>query len=195
MKGDNCNVEGCNRILTTRTLICTSCSSRRKLGKPYPIPNKAIKSLKERFWLKVKKQDMGCWNWIGGKTGSGYGALQDKNKFILSHRLSWEIHNNKSIPSEMSICHRCDNPACVNPSHLFLGTHADNMADKIKKGRALGAHLGATHPFAKLDEFKVKEIRQLMALKIRQRTIAKIYQISSSTICDIKFNRTWSHVK
>ena len=195
MKGGNCNIEGCKRVLTTNTLICSSCSGRRKLGKPYPMPNKVIKPLEERFWLKVKIIDNGCWEWVGALTGAGYGAIEDKGKYWLTHRLSWEIHNHKSIPDGMSICHQCDNPACVNPSHLFLATHSENMKDKAKKGRSKGAHLGDEHPFSKLDEQQVKEIKTLLASKVKQRLISKTYGISPSAVSDIKFNRTWSHVK
>lgn len=195
MIGDICNIEGCARILTTRTLVCQSCFTRKKLGKPYPVANKEILPLKERFWSNVKKYEDGCWIWLGAKTGAGYGVIQDKKISYSSHRLSWEIHHDKSIPVGMNICHRCDNPACVNPSHLFIGTHADNMTDKAKKGRALGAHLGSKHPFSKLDEQQVKEIKTLLTSKIKQRLISKTYGISPSSVSDIKFNRTWSHVK
>jgi hypothetical protein len=78
----------------------------------------------------------GCHVWTGSKYGRGYGNLQ-----IATHRLAWELANGP-IPEGLSILHRCDNPACCNPDHLFLGTQADNMADKVRKGRARGPRVG-----------------------------------------------------
>jgi hypothetical protein len=86
-----------------------------------------------RFWPRVRKTDT-CWLWIGHKSRPGYGALNLKGKHVRVHRFSWLLHFGE-IPTGMSILHRCDVRNCVNPSHLFLGTQADNMKDAGKKGR------------------------------------------------------------
>ena len=96
-----------------------------------------IKTLKARFWEKVDKTD-DCWVWISSKISSkpnrGYGRIWVNGKPELAHRISWEIANGP-IPKGMQVLHRCDNPSCVRPDHLFLGTQRDNMQDSIEKGR------------------------------------------------------------
>lgn len=92
----------------------------------------------ERFWLYVEKTD-NCWTWTGATNKDGYGQINSRNatRRILAHRLSWMIHFG-GIPSGLFVCHACDNPPCVRPDHLFVGTAMDNMRDMIKKGRAKG---------------------------------------------------------
>ena len=87
----------------------------------------------ERFWVKVVRGP-DCWNWNGGKLVEGYGRFVDRGKYVLAHRVSWEIHNGP-IPEGLCVLHRCDNPPCTNPDHLFVGTHGDNARDRAAKGR------------------------------------------------------------
>ena len=89
--------------------------------------------LGDRFGTKVQSGS-GCWEWTGTRTKRGYGQLGVSGKTKWAHRVSWEI-NNGPIPDGLFVCHHCDNPPCVRPSHLFLGTHQDNMRDMAEKGR------------------------------------------------------------
>lgn len=97
------------------------------------------KSLEERFWSKVEKGGPNdCWPWQGTKNRLGYGTIDlrlTEGKLVMAHRVSWGLANSTNPPNEMFVCHSCDNPGCVNPAHLWLGTPRDNMRDMIAKGR------------------------------------------------------------
>jgi len=114
------------------------CQTKRKNTFCDLICRKAFHSISNRFWKKVDKSDgQGpkgqCWQWIASKDTCGYGLLKPTS----AHRVSWEIHNGP-IPDSLSVLHRCDNPPCVRPEHLFLGTQKDNMQDRLAKGRYRG---------------------------------------------------------
>lgn len=91
----------------------------------------------ERFWAKVNKTDS-CWLWTANTSPQGYGSWGCNKRSLRAHRVAYYLHNGP-IAAGLSVCHRCDTPACVNPAHLFLGTHTDNMRDSLKKGRHIAS--------------------------------------------------------
>ena len=146
-----------------------------------------------KFWARVKKSS-GCWEWTGYYTPSGYGRMRIENKHRLMHRLSWEMKNGP-IPDGMQVCHHCDNPPCVKPSHLFLGTQMDNVKDMIAKGRwRAGDRRGERNACSKLNKDKVVKIKCLLRRKVNQGTIGKMFGVGSRAISAIKRGKTWNHV-
>lgn len=151
-----------------------------------------IQSIEERFWKHVdKKLDNECWEWKGAKVRGGYGNIGTiEKKNARSHQLSWEIHNGE-IPDGMCVCHICDNPICVNPNHLFLGTLRDNAQDMIKKGRRHDTG-GENNGHAKLTWRKVRAIRKrYIPYKITQQKLAKEYGVTTSIISEVINGNTW----
>lgn len=145
-----------------------------------------------RFWEKVNKDaPNGCWEWTGSRTRFGHGQLHVNGKAVLAHRFAWELTNG-AIPNGMGICHHCDNPTCVNPAHLFLGTQADNSADMVKKDRSLR---GTRHFNAKLTESQVAEIRcKYVRNVVTCRILADEYGVEMTTIHAIVRRKNWSHI-
>jgi hypothetical protein len=140
-----------------------------------------------RVMGKVSVGQSGCWEWTAHKDANGYGGIGFSGKKKLAHRVMYELRNGP-IPDGACVCHSCDNPACVNPDHLFLGSHAENMADMASKGRA---PKGETHVAAKLTEADVLAIR---AETGTQQEIAAKYGISTSQVSRIRLGQTWKHV-
>jgi hypothetical protein len=147
------------------------------------------KTAKDRFEKKFLVTP-GCWLWQKGKR-NGYGQFDLKGKTVSPHRASYEFYVGK-IPDGLRVLHKCDNPPCVNPDHLFLGTDRDNVADCIKKGRAKRLRfLGGENGRAKLTQESALKIR---ADKRKLIEIAADYGVTSTTVCDIKAGRRWKHI-
>lgn len=157
------------------------------------------KTILERFAEKYEiDPDTGCWNWTGAKSSFGHGSLRVSGKSLGAHRISWELHCGE-IPLKMEICHHCDNPKCVNPDHLFLGTHQDNIRDMATKGRG-GKTRGEATNTAQLTEAIILEIRHSYKMNVSIygcHTISKLaeyFGVPSSTIRKIVTRNTWKHI-
>lgn len=156
----------------------------------------ARKTMEERFWSKVDRAGDGeCWCWNGTKI-SGYGIvvlwIDKKRKHKRAHRLSYEL-NIGPIPEGMEVCHRCDNPPCVNPAHLFLGTHGDNVRDMHRKGRwNPGNRNGERNGRAKLTAANVKSIRRLREKGWTQQRIADKFGVSQPLVGLILRGKVWN---
>lgn len=130
-------------------------------------------------------KDSGCWNWNLSLSVDGYGRCFFNGVNVRAHRLSYELRYGE-FPRHLVVCHKCDNPKCVNPDHLFLGTVKDNMADKKLKGRAKGINKGSKNGMAKISEEDIKEIHYLLEIGLRQKDIGYIYGLTQSHISRLK---------
>jgi hypothetical protein len=139
----------------------------------------SAEQVEDRFWSKVDKSGE-CWVWTGCRTRSGYGRFNFRGRVLNAQRACWEIVHGP-VAAELFVCHRCDNPPCVNPAHLFLGTPADNVADKIAKGRAADVR-GARHPRARLNRSIIESIRAAALAGSPPRRVAAQFGVSPSTV-------------
>lgn len=154
-----------------------------KTGRPPKPPE-------DRFWKKVNKEGPnGCWVWTGANV-RGYGSLLihgENGPAVRAHRFSYEMANGK-IPDGLLVCHKCDNRRCVNPSHLFLGTHQDNTDDMMRKGRG---PTGERQGRSKLRAVQIPEIKSLVASGTSKRQAAFRYGVSVQTVCNIISGKSW----
>jgi len=148
--------------------------------------------ISERFWDKVdKRSDNECWEWKAYKTPEGYGQFGVKNIIFKAHRVAWMLHTGDTLYNGEFVLHKCDNPSCVNPNHLFLGNNQLNMADKASKGRSNG-ELNNSH---KLTEQQVIQIRQAHQNGTTKYKLARKYDVSNGCITKIVTRQTWRHIE
>jgi hypothetical protein len=153
------------------------------------------------FWSKVTKSTFdACWPWTGAMSKTnGYGVLKWNTKRYKAHQIAWKIYFGavpvEPNPSYHGICvlHKCDNPSCCNPNHLFIGTQTDNIKDMIIKRRRR-SYIGERNPSAVLSRHQVIEIKQLLENKTPTRAIAARYHVGNTTICHIKYGETWKDI-
>lgn len=149
-------------------------------------------SYQRRFWSKVAKSD-GCWTWTGRRLPKGYGQISLPGRGagnLYAHRVSWRLHHG-AIPAGLFVCHRCDNRACVNPAHLFLGTPRNNVDDCVAKRRHT---IGERHPNARLKEAQVLDIRARFGSGTAICTMAREFGVSKATVSGIISRRNWRHL-
>jgi len=141
-----------------------------------------------RFWVA---RESGCHEWTGYKTSLGYGMFW-LGKVVSAHRAAWMLH--KGEPPTKHVCHSCDNPSCVNPDHLFLGTHQDNMRDMRAKSRGPAPLPGSKNPQAKLHESQIPFIRYWLLIGHSQAKVADAFGVSERLINMIAHRKAWAHV-
>jgi len=164
----------------------------------YSVPGRHtyVEPLEIRFWRFVEPMmdDRGCWIWTGNRAVKlPYGRIRFHGKMMPAHRASWLLHRGP-IPDALWVLHSCDNPPCVNPSHLFLGTALDNARDKVTKGRGsfiVPDNSGTNNGHAKLTESDVREIRARRAAGETLRSIGDRFGICNQNVSFIAARRTW----
>jgi predicted DNA-binding protein (UPF0251 family) len=161
----------------------------------------------ELFWSRIPSREPDtCWLWTGYRNAGGYGRLRHQGRLWLAHRVAWTLTQGP-IPDGLDVLHQCDVPACCNPAHLWVGTDADNSADRERKGRCHRI-TGPAHHFygkpelkqgvlnaaAKLTENNIREIRACYLVMANQEELAREYGVSQTTISRIVLRQTWRHI-
>lgn len=148
----------------------------------------------ERFRERYKTNPKtGCWDWLSTKDRDGYGQFKLNGKQWKAHRLSWTLYLGE-IPEKLFVCHRCDNPGCVNPEHLFLGTAMDNNRDTVEKGRDRKAS-GKNNGHARITEIDVLEIRRLYATgDYTYNQLADVFGLKGSHVWKIVQKKLWRDI-
>lgn len=145
---------------------------------------------KESFDSKHKKTDNGCWEWVATKNQDGYGRIKRFGKLESAHRVSYELY--KGELGDKHVLHSCDNPSCVNPEHLWLGTHLENQQDKARKGRAKANPMpGEKHPKHKLNTEQALFIKDSV---LPVRTLMHMFSVSEMLIYGIRNGTKWKHL-
>jgi hypothetical protein len=188
MATKSCSVDGCDRPFYGVGYCEKHYRRVRKTGssdsaKGHHLP------LSEKFFMNVIKSD-GCWTW-SGPTYKGYGRVWVDGKNMRAHRASWLLANG-DIPAGLLVLHKCDNASCVNPAHLYVGTHQDNMRDKVERDRC--AHSDRKGEKGGRTVLTADDVLRIRADSRMNKDLATEYGVDSSTISDIKRRKSWTHI-
>lgn len=200
-RGGICSAEGCTKEVYAKGLCNKHWRRFHKRGdySDDSLRNDSQLSIEERLLKNRIITIKGCWEWTKQKDKDGYGIISIKDKPYRVHRVSYKQFIGE-IPKRMFILHKCDNPSCFNPEHLFVGSHDDNMTDMLSKVRQCK---GESHPIHKLTEEDAKDIKERFKsfVSFEQRSytsqckeIAEIYNVSCKLIRNIYVNKAWKHV-
>lgn len=187
-----CSVPKCSEFARSKGMCPSHYMRERRYGDPLGGGLRQIRGTVEERLLKMIEIDpiTGCWIWSRDCTDFGYGQMSVDGHPRLVHQVSYETFIGPRVV-DMLVLHRCDNPPCCNPEHLYLGTAQDNMNDMVARGRDRKAR-GEASGTAKLTEQQVREIR---ASDLLLRQLVERYGVSERTIIEVRARRTWKHVK
>lgn len=133
---------------------------------------------------RIEVSPAGCWEWTELRCNRGYGMVRIAQKWFRAHRMAMHVFKDFDLKSKLLVCHTCDNPPCVNPAHLFIGTPKDNARDAVRKGRWVN-NAGERHPQLKLSTDDLWEIKRLYDSGSKQRELAKMYNVSQQHVSKI----------
>lgn len=193
---DVCQCKGCERDAIYLGMCNRHYRRLQKYGSPFVTKLHALRGMpaERRFARLHKKMESGCWEWIGPVEKDGYGvfsATWNGTAYKRAHRFSWAFHNLSEIPEDMVVCHKCDNPRCVNPDHLWLGSTLENNSDRAKKGRN-HVQSGERSNAAILTE---SQVRSILSDSRPYAEIAHAYGVAMTTISGIKNRVSWAHLE
>lgn len=157
--------------------------------------SEADERLRNRFWSKVARSPVadGCWEWTAYRTPYGYGQFTlAKGHFVLAHNVAFAMTQGQILPGQV-IRHRCDNPPCVRPEHLLIGSQRDNALDSVERGRARRSR-GEDHPVAQLTEEAVRKLRRTPYYFGMYQELAGVYGVSGHALSDARRGKTWRWV-
>lgn len=163
----------------------------------YAVRTTIRRDWRERLWEKIDRRGPSeCWPWTGSRDGRGYGmfmfsSIRDVKRNMKAHRAAY-VSENGPVPDDVFVCHRCDNPPCCNPAHLFPAHHQGNVDDMVAKGRHRGSGKGQAAPTAKLTDEAVRRIRSDPR---SSRAVAAELGVGKSTINSVRAGETWKHVR
>ncbi len=183
-----CTVTDCGKPRSSHGL-CQMHARRVKVHGDLNVNLNAKKDFRTRLYGACTKTAT-CWLWTGTLNDTGYGITSEYSKSMLAHRASYTLAFG-AIPAGLSVLHRCDVPACINPAHLFLGTRADNVADMVAKNRN---QKGETNGRAVLTEAQVRIIKTMLADGATKVSVAEMFEVSRSLVSMIGSGKRWKHV-